>query len=193
MILSARFEDALVWAVQLHSGQVRKGTPVPYISHLLGVASIALQYGADEDEAIAALLHDAAEDQGGEPTLREIKRRFGSRVAEIVAGCTDSTAVPKPPWRERKESYLARLPHASASVRLVSAADKLHNARTILSDHCVFGEALWDRFQGRREGTLWYYRALVEAYRAAGTMPLIEELDHVVTEMERLATHEDNA
>ncbi len=193
MTLSARFEDALVWAARLHNGQVRKGTPAPFISHLLGVTGIALQYGADEDEAIAALLHDAVEDQGGEPTLREIKRRFGSRVAKIVAGCTDSMAIPKPPWRQRKEAYLSHLPQASASVRLVSAADKLHNARTICGDYHVLGEALWGRFNGRREGTLWYYRALVEAFRAGGTMPLIEELDRVVSEMERLAAREDDA
>jgi (p)ppGpp synthase/HD superfamily hydrolase len=193
MILSGRFEEALVWAAQLHRDQWRKGTPVPYVAHLLGVSSIALQYGADEDEAIAALLHDAVEDQGGEPTLLEIQRRFGDRVAAIVAGCTDAMIQPKPPWRQRKETYLAHLPQASPSVRLVSAADKLHNARAIASDYRLLGETLWSRFTGGRAGTLWYYRALVEAFRTTdGTTSLVEELDRVVSDFERLAAQEGN-
>ena len=190
MALTARFEDALVWATQLHSRQVRKGTQVPYIAHLLGATSIAMQYGADEDEAIAALLHDAVEDCGGEPTLREIERRFGARVAAIVVGCTDSIVVPKPPWRQRKESYLAHLRRTSSSVRLVSAADKLHNARAVVADYRVLGDALWDRFRGGREGTIWYYRALVDAFQEAGTTPLVEELHRVVCELELLAAQE---
>jgi GTP pyrophosphokinase len=188
MALSARFEEALIFAARLHAGQVRKGTSVPYISHLLGVASLVLEQDGDEDEAIAALLHDAAEDQGGKATLDEIRRRFGDRVAEIVEGCTDAFTTPKPPWRERKEAYLAHLPQASAAVRLVSAADKLHNARTILADYRQLGEALWDRFNGGKEGTLWYYRALVETFQASGSFSLVEELDRVVAELERLAS-----
>lgn len=187
MSLSERFEEALVWATRLHRSQRRKGTSVPYVAHLLGVTSIVLQYGGDEDEAIAALLHDAVEDQGGEPVLREIERRFGGPVAAIVAGCTDTMTQPKPPWRERKEAYLAHLPDASASVRLVSAADKLHNVRAIIADYRLLGEDLWGRFTGNRDGTLWYYRALVEAFRAAGTDPLVDELARTVAEMERLA------
>jgi GTP pyrophosphokinase len=188
MALSARFEEALIFAARLHVGQVRKGTSVPYISHLLGVASLVLEQDGDEDEAIAALLHDAAEDQGGKATLDEIRRRLGDRVAEIVEGCTDAFTTPKPPWRERKEAYLAHLPQASAAVRLVSAADKLHNARTILADYRQLGEALWDRFNGGKEGTLWYYRALVETFQASGSFPLVEELNRVVAELERLAS-----
>lgn len=184
-VLSRRFEDALVFATQLHREQPRKGTTIPYVAHLLAVASIALEHGADEDEAIGALLHDAAEDQGGEPTLKLIRERFGPRVAEIVEGCTDAITIPKPPWRQRKEKYLAHLPHSSASVRLVSASDKLHNARSILSDLHREGEETWTRFNGGKEGTLWYYRALVRAFRAAGNSPLVEELDRVVTEMEK--------
>ena len=190
MTLSGRFEEALVWAAQLHRDQLRKGTPVPYVAHLLGVTSIALQYGADEDEAIAALLHDAVEDQGGEPTLLEIERRFGDRVAAIVAGCTDAMVQPKPPWRQRKETYLAHLPQALPSVRLVSAADKLHNARALASDYRLLGETLWSRFTGGRAGTLWYYRTLVEAFRTAETTSLVEELDRVVSDFERLAAQE---
>jgi (p)ppGpp synthase/HD superfamily hydrolase len=190
MTLSARFEEALILAVRWHAGQVRKETTIPYIAHLLGVASLVLEQGADEDEAIAALLHDAVEDQGGAVALEEIRRHFGDRVAEIVAGCTDAWTTPKPPWRERKEAYIAHLRQASASVRLVSAADKLHNARSILADYRVLGDALWSRFNGGKEGTLWYYRALVETLQAADPTPLVEELDRVVSEMERLARME---
>lgn len=185
---SSRFVDALAFAARLHRDQVRKGTQVPYVAHLLGAASIALEHGADEDAAIAALLHDAVEDQGGAATLEAIRERFGDAVAEIVAGCTDDHETPKPPWRRRKEAYVAHIAQAPASVRLVSAADKLHNARAILSDYRTLGESLWSRFSGGKEGTLWYYRSLVTAFRSAGTSPLVEELDLVVSEIERLAS-----
>jgi GTP pyrophosphokinase len=186
MALSPRFEEALAFAARLHADQVRKGSGVPYVAHLLGVASLALEHGADEDEAIAALLHDAIEDQGGPRAREEIRRRFGDAVTAIVDGCTDAEVTPKPPWRARKEAYIARIAGESPSVRLVSAADKVHNARTIVADHRVVGDALWARFKGGREGTLWYYRALVDAFRLAGTSPLVDELDRVVSEMERL-------
>jgi (p)ppGpp synthase/HD superfamily hydrolase len=189
MTLSARFREGLVFAAELHADQRRKGTEVPYVAHLLGVASIALEHGADEDEAIAALLHDAVEDQGGPTTREEIRRRFGERVAAIVDGCTDADTIPKPAWRERKETYIAHIPNASPSTLLVSAADKLHNARAILVDYRVAGESLWTRFKGGRDGTLWYYRALLRAFQNTGRAPrpLIEELDRVVSELERLA------
>jgi GTP pyrophosphokinase len=184
MILSQRFIDALTFATTLHANQIRKGSGVPYISHLLGVTSIALEHGANEDEAIAALLHDAIEDQGGAATREEIRRRFGDMVTEIVNGCTDADTTPKPPWQQRKEAYIAHIPTASTSVRLVSAADKLHNARSILTDYYIVGEAVWKRFQGGKEGTLWYYRSLVVAFRQAGSSPLIDELERVVSELE---------
>lgn len=187
MMLSVRFTEAFTFATQLHVSQTRKGGEVPYIAHLLGVASIALEYGASEDEAIAALLHDAIEDQGGVTTREEIRRRFGETVTAIVDGCTDSDTTPKPPWRQRKEAYLAHLPTASASVRLVSASDKLYNAWSILKDYRLLGEAVWERFKGGKDGTLWYYRALVEAFRSAEVTPLIEELERVVDALERLA------
>lgn len=190
MTLSARFEEALTFAARLHAGQVRKGTAIPYVAHLLAVASLVLEHGASDDEAIAALLHDAAEDQGGKATLDEIRSRFGDVVAEIVEGCTDAWTIPKPPWRERKEAYLASLREASASVCLVSTADKLHNARTILGDYRVLGESLWGRFNGGRDGTLWYYRSLVEVLRATGPNSLVEELDRVVSEIECLASED---
>ncbi len=185
--LTARFTRAVAYAARLHARQKRKGTERPYLAHLLGVASIVLEHGGDEDTAIAALLHDAVEDQGGQPRLSEIRRKFGARVARIVDGCTDAYTVPKPPWRERKQKYLQHLPHASAEVHLVSAADKLHNVREILADYRQVGDALWSRFQGGKEGTLWYYRALVGAFRSTGATPLVEELDRVVAELERLA------
>ncbi len=188
--LTARFTRAVAYAARLHAEQKRKGTDRPYIAHLLGVASIVLEHGGDEDTAIAALLHDVVEDQGGRPRLGEIRRKFGARVARIVDGCTDAYTDPKPPWRPRKERYIAHLAEAPAEERLVSAADKLHNAREVLSDYRRIGDALWSRFQGGKEGTLWYYRALLEALRQAGTSPLVEEFERVVTELERLATSE---
>jgi (p)ppGpp synthase/HD superfamily hydrolase len=193
MMLSHRFTEALIYARELHATQVRKGSGVPYIAHLLGVASIALEYGANEDEAIAALLHDAIEDQGGNATREEIRRRFGDIVTEIVDGCTDADTIPKPPWRQRKEDYIAHLPTASASVRLVSAADKLYNAATILKDYRILGDSIWSRFKGGKEGSLWYYRALVVAFRQLESTPLVDELDRVVSELENLVKNESNS
>jgi GTP pyrophosphokinase len=148
------------------------------------VAGLVLEYGGTEDEAIAALLHDAVEDQGGQPTLERIRRRFGSAVAEIVESCSDADVVPKPEWRRRKEAYVAHVGHASESARLVSAADKLHNATAILRDYRCLRDGLWMRFNGGKDGTLWYYRSLVEAYKAAGPHPIQDELDRVVSELE---------
>ncbi len=186
MRLSSRFDEALGFAARLHAVQTRKGTGIPYVAHLLGVASIALEYGADEDEAIAALLHDAVEDQGGRVTGERIREVFGDRVAGIVTECSDSDATPKPPWRARKERYLAHLREASPSARLVSASDKLHNARAILADYRQQGEALWERFNARGEEILWYYRALARTFGEVGPPPLAEELGRVVAELDRL-------
>jgi (p)ppGpp synthase/HD superfamily hydrolase len=186
MALSPRFREALDWAADLHRSQVRKGTEVPYVAHLLAVASLVLEHGGDEDEAIAALLHDAAEDQGGRPVLREIRRRFGAEVANIVEACTDTFESEKPEWRPRKEDYVASLSGKSLSVRLVSAADKLHNARAILADYRRHGEALWARFSGKRE-TLWYYRALADEFRLRGPGDIAAELERTVRKLERLA------
>ena len=160
---------------------------MPFVAHLLGVAGIVLEHGGNETEAIAALLHDAVEDAGGAPRLADIYARFGAEVAEIVAGCTDSDAIPRPPWRERKEAYLAHLPHASASTRLVSAADKLHNARALLRILREIGEPVWQRYSGGRDGTRWYYRTLVNVFRNSGPSRLAEELDNVVSEIEQRA------
>ena len=187
MQLSPKFEEALVYATRVHGGQLRKKTKIPYIGHLLGVTAIAMEYGASETEAIAALLHDAVEDCGGPERQREIEAKFGKEVGEIVAGCTDTDETPKPPWRERKEKYIAHLQTASASTRLVSASDKLHNAQAIVHNLREDGAEVWARFKGGKEGTLWYYRSLVTAFREHGESALIDELDRVVTEMARLA------
>ena len=189
MSYGERFEEALLYAARLHRDQERKGTDTPYVTHLLAVAAIVGENGGTEDEVTAALLHDAPEDQGGKERLEDIRARFGNEVAEIVDGCTDTYEEPKPAWRPRKEAYVARMASASASVRLVSSADKLHNALTILADLRTVGEDLWDRFTGGKEGTLWYYRALVEAYTEAGSNHVVEELDRVVRKIEALARH----
>jgi len=182
-----KFEEALLYANRLHKEQKRKGTDTPYITHLLAVAAIVGENGGTEDEVVTALLHDAPEDQGGEERLEDIRVRFGDEVAKIVAGCSDTYEEPKPTWRPRKEAYVARMASAPASVRLVSSADKLHNARSILADLRAVGDDLWDRFTGGKEGTLWYYHALVETYKAAGANSLVEELERVVRETETLA------
>lgn len=166
--LSDRFSEALGYANLVHRAQKRKGSDIPYVSHLLAVASIVLERGGSEDEAIAALLHDAPEDCGGEEQLEQIRVRFGDRVAEIVEGCSDSLAsdpLAKEAWRPRKERYHAHVRETSnASVLLVSAADKLHNARSTLSDRQRLGPAVWERFSGGRDGTLWNYEVLLEVY-----------------------------
>jgi (p)ppGpp synthase/HD superfamily hydrolase len=182
-----KFEAALVYAARLHRDQTRKGSGIPYVNHLLAVAAIVGENGGTEEEVIAALLHDAPEDHGGRARLEEIRKRFGDDVAVIVAGCTDTYEDPKPAWQPRKVAYVAHVRTAPASVRLVSAADKLHNARAILADLRVSGAKLWDRFTGGKEGTLWYYRALVDAYTIAGTNAVVDELGEVVRKIESLA------
>ena len=172
----------------IHAGQFRKETAIPYISHLLGVASIALEYGADEDEAIAALLQDAGEDAGGEGRIADIRARWGDKVAIIVEDCSDTLMMPKPPWHERKEKYIEHLETADTSTILVSASDKLYNARSILRDVRRDGHAAFDRFNGKEVGTLWYFDALFTAFRKHGESELVEELGRVVTQIRTLAT-----
>jgi (p)ppGpp synthase/HD superfamily hydrolase len=184
--LGPRFEQALVYATQKHSGQTRKNSGIPYLAHVLSVTALVLEAGGDEDQAVAALLHDVVEDCGGAPVLADIRHLFGPRVAAIVGGLTDTDQTPKPPWRARKEHYLRNLQHASEDVRLVSVADKLHNVRSILADYRHIGDAVWDRFAGRREGTLWYYRALLDLFLQGHTTPLIEEFQRTVLELEHL-------
>jgi (p)ppGpp synthase/HD superfamily hydrolase len=183
-ILSSRFENALHLANQLHQTQLRKGTEIPYFAHLMGVASLVLEHGGTEDEAIAGILHDAVEDQGGQKTLQLIREQFGDTVADIVMGCTDADVIPKPPWKARKEAYIAHVATASPSVRLVSACDKLHNARAILNDYYQNGDKVWEKFKGGKEGTMWYYRSLVTEFKKHGESPLVQELDRTVRQLE---------
>ncbi len=157
----------------------------------MGVAAIVLEQGGTENQAIGALLHDAVEDQ--DVTVEEIRNRFGDEVAEIVEGCTDAEGEPKPEWRECKEKYIAHLSGAGPSVRLVAAADKLYNARNVLEDYRIVGEALWDRFTGEKEGTLWYYRTLAKTFREIYPSPLTDELGRVVSELEKLVREADSA
>lgn len=166
MILSDKYREALILAFDLHRSQARKGSGVPYMGHVLGVSSLVIENGGDEETAIAALLHDTVEDQGGHSTLEDIRERFGDRVATIVHGCTESAEDPKPPWRERKERYLMHLKSASSEVQLVAACDKLYNVQSILADHAVVGEQLWERFSGGRDGVVWYYHSAAEAFTA---------------------------
>lgn len=187
-LYSDRFLLALDVAARMHAAQRRKGTDTPYVSHLMGTCAIALEYGADEDEAIAALLHDAIEDVQPTEDARAAVAYFGTRVLAIVEGCTDADTHPKPAWRQRKERYHAHLGQADASVLLVSAADKVHNARTLVADLRRQGERVWERFNAGRDDTIWNYRSLVAAYRAnpAHDRHLVDELERVVDELEAI-------
>lgn len=190
--LAERFEQAVVYANRIHANQTRKGTGIPYLTHLLGVASLVLENGAEsEDEVIGALLHDAAEDQGGRPRLEDIRQRFGEVVGHIVDACTDSYDVPRPPWRERKEAYVVHVREhvergGDEPALRVSLADKLHNTRAITADVREEGDAVFERFNGKRDGTLWYYSALVEAFRGFPNR-MVGELERAVAELRRLA------
>lgn len=179
-MLSEKYDEALQFASRLHRSQVRKGTQIPYISHLMAVSALVLEHNGTEIQAIAALLHDAVEDQGGEKTLEVIRRDFGERVATIVVDCTDAWVEPKPPWRERKQSYLAKLPDKPASSLLVSLADKTHNAESIVSDKLEHGDTVFNRFNAGRDGTIWYYQELAEIFRECVPGALSQRLSKAV-------------
>lgn len=185
--LTDRFGAALSFAERAHRAQTRKGSAIPYVAHLLAVASLVLEHGGDEDEAIAALLHDVVEDQGGPAAAAEVRARFGDRVAQIVLECTDADVVPKPPWRARKEAFLASIATTSDEAVLVTAADKLHNAISVLEDHRAIGDGLWTRFAGGREGTLWYYRAVADALARRKPGALTDRLERTVSDLEAAA------
>ncbi|UBF28012.1 HD domain-containing protein [Kovacikia minuta CCNUW1] len=182
--LTERFETALVYANHLHRSQYRKDGRVPYIAHLLSVAALVLENGGDEDQAIAALLHDAIEDQGGNAMREVMHQQFGDRVTAIVDGCTETDVTPKPDWKARKLAYLQRLQQADAEVRRVSLADKLHNARSLLASLDQEGEIVWSRFSGGKAGVLWYYRCLNEIYQATGDDYLSQEFQRVLTQID---------
>ena len=182
----AALSSATDYALRIHADQQRKGTEIPYISHILGVASLVLEHGGDEEQAIAGLLHDAIEDCGAEQETI-IAERFGPRVAAIVRACTDADTFPKPPWRARKEAYLAHLAHESADALLVSCCDKLHNARAIVTDLNTHGNAVFGRFKGGQEGTLWYYAVLSDAFSRLLPGPLARDLADAVRQMHAAA------
>lgn len=187
--LTAAFD----YASSLHRTQVRKGTEIPYLAHLLGVASQVLDWGGEQPAVMAALLHDTVEDHGGTRTLDEIRSRFGSRVAALVEACTDSLVEPKPLWRERKQRYIDGIPDKAPEALLVIGADKLHNLRAIERDYRVCGDDLWERFSGRKEGTLWYYRELCRVFNEIGLQPAGRELAETYQRlMEAVAARDGN-
>jgi (p)ppGpp synthase/HD superfamily hydrolase len=180
-MLTRRYDEAFRYVHELHRTQTRKGTAIPYISHLMTVSALVAEHGGNEDQAIGALLHDAAEDQGGAETLEEIRTRFGDAVAEIVSDCTDSWHDPKPEWQPRKEAYLAKLSAKPTQSLLVSLADKTHNAEAILFDYRVLGDELWGRFNGGAVGTRWYYRSLANIFSEVMPGRLSDRLSRAAT------------
>ena len=189
--LTDRFDRALLYATHVHGGQVRKKTSIPYVAHLLAVAATVLEYGGSEDMAIAGLLHDAVEDQGGEARLADIRNRFGDRVAAIVRACSDSVVnsaagQQKEDWRKRKTQYIEHLGTVDRETLLVSLSDKVHNARSILRDlrKPDVGPAVWDRFDKPKSDTLWYYRGLADAFQRLRPGQLASELDEIVRVLE---------
>lgn len=191
--LTDRFDEALTYAREHHQDDWRKGTDIPYVSHLLAVCSLVLDMEGSEDEAIAALLHDVIEDGGGVEAEVVIRERFGDDVARIVRACSDTDEQPKPPWQERKQAYIDAIAHKRPDELRVSLADKVHNARAILLDLRIHGGELWTRFSAGRDQQLWYYGALADQFTArradlgvpAG--PLVDELQRVVAEIGRVS------
>ena len=186
--LTGQFAKAMVYAERKHHNQVRKGGDIPYVGHLLSVAGLVINDNGSEAQAVAALLHDAVEDQGGAPTFEEIKAQFGDEVARIVDECSDTDKTPKPPWRERKQDYINHLAEVGEDTLLVSVADKLDNARSMLRDYHEHGPALWQRFNRKNpDDHLWYYGGLLDAYRARGLNSwMVDELGRVVDELKKL-------
>jgi len=193
MVITDEFKDALSYALKLHKDQVRKSSGVPYFSHLMAVAAIVIDYGGNENEAVAALLHDAIEDQGGEATRKMIYECLGETVGKIVDDCTDTDKTPKPPWKERKAAYIEHAKTINDSARIVAAADKLHNIRATIEDFRQQGDIVFERFKGGKEGTLWYYKELTKALMLGATprtLPLVKELERSVAILELLANQE---
>ena len=194
MKYTRRIIDAFSFAHEIHAEHTRKGSGVPYITHVMSVAAIVGEHGGDEDTFIAALLHDAVEDGDGYATLDRIRSQFGSRVAELVEACTDAFVKPKPEWRERKERFIAAMRNANSDVKLIVSADKLHNVCATIGDCALLGEEVWMRFTGRREGTLWYYAAIAQAIAENWEHSLIDDLATAVEELHRVAdAHADPA
>jgi len=191
MVYGPRVAQALGACYRYHAAQERKGAAVPYLTHLLSVAAIVGEYGGDEDQFIAALLHDAVEDAGGASVLAEIRTDYGDRVAEIVLGCTDTDETPKPPWRPRKEAFIASIAHAPQDARLIISADKLHNIRSTVTELRRRGAVVWQHFTGGRDGTLWYYEAVVQALAHEWPHPILDELADAVISLKQAADFAD--
>jgi len=187
--LTSRYTEAFDFARTIHMGQVRKGSAVPYLAHPMAVSALALAFGAGEDEAIAALLHDTAEDGGGEPVLQHIRTTWGPRVEDLVRACSDSLTedpAAKAPWRERKKAYLAHLASAPYSVQLVLAADKLHNLESMVADLRMVGSQLWGRFKAGPDDQIWYYESCIRILAASGSAPWVSPLRDALAELIRL-------
>lgn len=184
MPFTRRVVEAFEWAFDLHRTQLRKGSQTPYFTHLLAVAAIVGEFGGDEDQLIAAFLHDAVEDQGGRRILSEIEKRFGATIAAYVSACTDAFEQPKPPWRARKEAFLESLRGAPEGAMLIVAADKLHNMRAVTHDLRRAGSGVWQRFTGGREGSLWYYREVIRALESVWQHAILEDLREALAGLE---------
>lgn len=194
-ILGKNFREALDFAFTLHMTQIRKGTEIPYFTHLMTVSALVLENGGDEDTAIAALLHDGVEDQGGKALLKKIRDRFGVRVADLVEECSDSQSYPKPPWKQRKQKYLAHIGSASAEARLISSSDKLHNLRSILDDYRAVGDSLWDRFKGTEQEIIWYYTSFIEEMKQSAStaeLPILDKLKGTLNRLNSLISLKDH-
>jgi GTP pyrophosphokinase len=187
-MLTSRFAQAFLLAERAHGDQIRKGSGVPYITHLMAVSAIIGEYGGDEDQMIAGLLHDVLEDRGHVVSLSQIRGMFGWRVAMIVESCSDTMVKPKPPWEERKRAYLEKLAQESPVVKLVSAADKLHNARALVRDYAEVGEAMWTRFNASKHRQCWYLRGCVVALGQSWDHLIVRELDEIVSELQGMCT-----
>ena len=190
MPYSKRLEEAFAFAHDLHRDQTRKGSDIPYVTHLMGVAALVGEFGGDEDQVIGALLHDAAEDQGGVETVALIRERFGETVAAYVEGCSDTLTTPKPPWLERKKAFIESTREAPPTLRLLIAADKLYNARSMVADFSVVGHALWDRFSVDCESTLWYHREMLDVLRQGWDNPILGELENAIHRLDEAAAGE---
>jgi (p)ppGpp synthase/HD superfamily hydrolase len=198
LYLTARFTSAIDYARHIHIER-RKGTDVPYLAHLLGVVSLVMgevgyvRFPVTEDMVIAALLHDAAEDHGGLPRLRDIEHNFGSNVTRMVAGLSDSlTEDPskKQSWLERKQTYIQRLREEPADVQLISVADKLYNARAILEDYREVGPRVWERFKRGRNDQIWYFEELIKVFKLSGVNRIVGELERVVNNLKQISAEE---
>ena len=180
---SHRFDEAIALAVDAFRPILRKQTGIPYVTHLMQVCVTVGEFGGDEDQMIAALLHDYLEDVEGSKA-EDLEQQFGPRVAQMVVALSDTLVHPKPPWRGRKEKYLAELRHKSDAIRLISAADKLHNCLSILRDHRAVGDEVFERFTGKKDGTLWYYREVVNSLAEGWSHPLLDELREAVAKLQ---------